>query len=421
MKNPYSAPFFYKKAEETAQKERKNRSEENALKEILLCKYGEIALKGLNKGQFESALVKEIKRRMARYAQATVTRAQSTIYVDPEEGADIEAMLEELRKIFGISAICRAAVVEKDMDAIIAAAKEYLPAQLAGYKTFRADAKRADKRFPLKSPEIAAHIGGAVLSVMPSLRVSLDAPEISVTVEIRESHAYIHAGSVRGAGGMPVGSAGRAMLLLSGGIDSPVAGYMMAKRGAKIEAVHFESFPYTSDAAREKVLELARLISEYCGPVKVHVVSVTSIQERLRDTVDEEYFTLLLRRSMMRLAARVAGKRECGALITGESLGQVASQTMLAMGVTDPAAGMLIFRPCIGLDKEEIISVARKINTFETSILPYEDCCTVFTPKHPKTRPELSKVEAQEARAELAALEDEAMENITEYLMRAFE
>ena len=390
------------------------------MKEVLLCKYGEIALKGLNKGQFESALLKEIKKRVARYGEAKVTRSQSTVYVDPAEGADVDAMLAELQKIFGISAICRALAVEKDMDAIIRAAKEYLPSQLAPYKTFRADAKRADKRFPLKSPEIAAQIGGAVLSVMPRMKVSLDSPEISVIVEIREEYAYIHAGSVRGAGGMPVGSAGRALLLLSGGIDSPVAGYMMAKRGAKVEAVHFESFPYTSEAAREKVLELARLISDYCGPVKVHVVSVTSIQERLRDTVDEEYFTLLLRRSMMRLAARVAHKRDCSALITGESLGQVASQTMLAMGVTDPAAGMLIFRPCIGMDKEEIISIARKIDTFETSILPYEDCCTVFTPKHPKTRPELSKVEAQEEKACLAELEDEAMENVTEYLMRSF-
>ena len=387
------------------------------MKEILLCKYGEIVLKGLNKGQFESVMIKEIRRRVEKCGGGKVTRAQSTVYIDPNDNVDIDELIALLQKVFGLASICRAAVVEKDMDAIMAAAKEYLPEKLQGYKTFRADAKRADKRFPLKSPEIAAQIGGAVLSSVPGIKVSLNEPEINVMVEIREEYAYIHAGAYKGAGGMPVGTAGRALLLLSGGIDSPVAGYMMAKRGARVEAVHFESFPYTSEAAREKVLELARIISDYCGPVKVHVVSVTEIQERLRDTVDEEYFTLLLRRSMMRLASQVAKLRECNALITGESLGQVASQTMLAMGVTDPAAGMLIFRPCIGMDKDEIITIARKINTFDTSILPYEDCCTVFTPKHPKTRPELEKVIAQEEKADLADLEVTAMQGLTTYYM----
>ena len=387
------------------------------MKEILLCKYGEIVLKGLNKGQFESVMIKEIRRRVEKCGGGKVTRAQSTVYIDPNDNVDIDELIALLQKVFGLASICRAAVVEKDMDAIMAAAKEYLPEKLQGYKTFRADAKRADKRFSLKSPEIAAQIGGAVLSSVPGIKVSLNEPEINVMVEIREEYAYIHAGAYKGAGGMPVGTAGRALLLLSGGIDSPVAGYMMAKRGARVEAVHFESFPYTSEAAREKVLELARIISDYCGPVKVHVVSVTEIQERLRDTVDEEYFTLLLRRSMMRLASQVAKIRECNALITGESLGQVASQTMLAMGVTDPAAGMLIFRPCIGMDKDEIITIARKINTFDTSILPYEDCCTVFTPKHPKTRPELDKVIAQEEKADLTDLEVTAMQGLTTYYM----
>ena len=387
------------------------------LKEILLCKYGEIVLKGLNKSQFESVMMKEIRRRVEKCGGGKVTKAQSTVYIDPTETADIEMMIEELQKVFGIASICRAAVVEKNMDAIIEAAKEYLPDKLSGFKTFRADAKRADKRFPLKSPEIAAQVGGAVLSTVRGIKVSLNEPDVTVMVEVREEFAYIHAGAYKGAGGMPVGTAGRALLLLSGGIDSPVAGYMMAKRGARVEAVHFESFPYTSEAAREKVLELARLISDYCGPVKVHVVSVTEIQERLRDTVDEEYFTILLRRCMMRLAARVAEMRECHALITGESLGQVASQTMMAMGVTDPAAGMLIFRPCIGMDKDEIITIARKINTFDTSILPYEDCCTVFTPRHPKTRPELPKVLLQEEKADLAELENAAFSSLTTYYM----
>ncbi len=393
------------------------------MKEIFLCKYGELALKGLNKGQFESALIKEIKYRIAPFGKFEVKRAQSTIYVEPvEEIEDSDSVFEALLKIFGLSTVCRAAETEKNMDAILKTVKEYVPPLLAGKKTFRANAKRADKRFPLKSPEIAAQVGGAVLEATSGrIRVSMDNPEATVTVEVRENHAYVHADAVKGAGGMPIGTAGRAMLLLSGGIDSPVAGYMMAKRGAKIEAVHFESFPYTSDAAKEKVLELARLMSAYCGTVRVNCISVTEIQERLRDTVQEEYFTLLLRRVMMRLAARVAKSRGCGALITGESLGQVASQTMLAMGVTDPAADMLVFRPCIGLDKEEIIEVARKINTFDTSILPYEDCCTVFTPRHPKTRPELSKVIAEEEKADLSALEDEAFAKMDVQFMSMYE
>ena len=295
------------------------------------------------------------------------------------------------------------------MDKIRQVVREYIPPLIEGKKSFRASAKRADKRFPLKSPEISALAGEALLEATAGgLSVCLDAPDVTVTVEIRETHAFVHADADKGAGGMPLGSAGRTMLLLSGGIDSPVAGYMMAKRGARVEAVHFESFPYTTEAAKEKVLELARIMTDYCGKMRVSVISVTEIQERLRDTVDEEYFTLLLRRCMMRLAARTARDRHCDALITGESLGQVASQTMAAMNVTDPAAGMLVFRPCIGLDKEEIIQTARRINTFETSVLPYEDCCTVFTPKHPRTRPTLEKVLLQEMRADLSALEDEA-------------
>ncbi len=386
------------------------------IEEIFLCKFGELALKGLNKGHFEAMLIREIKRAVKSFGEYSVRSAQSTIYVEPTgEIYDSDAAFEQLKKIFGLSTVCRAAKTEKDMDAILAVVKDYIPPLLEGKTTFRADAKRADKRFPLKSPEISALVGGTVLDALNGqIKVSMNQPEATVTVEVREEYAYVHADPDRGAGGMPIGSAGRAMLLLSGGIDSPVAGYMMAKRGAKIEAVHFESFPYTSEAAKEKVLELARLMEDYCGDIRVTCVSVTEIQERLRDTVDEEYFTLLLRRVMMRLAARVAKARCCDALITGESLGQVASQTMLAMNVTDPAADMLVFRPCIGLDKEEIISIARKINTFETSILPYEDCCTVFTPRHPKTRPELSKVLAQEAKADLSALEDEAFNRAME-------
>ena len=390
--------------------------------EIYLCKYGELALKGLNKSKFEGMLIREIKKRVAHYGEFSVTSSQSTIYIEPEGSiSDPEAAFDALKKIFGISAVCRAAKTEKDIDKIKQTIREYIPPLLTGKKSFRASAKRADKRFPLNSPELSALAGEVILEAMGGgIRVSLDAPEATVTVEIRETHAYVHTDADKGAGGMPLGSAGGAMLLLSGGIDSPVAGYMMAKRGARIEAVHFESFPYTSEAAKNKALELARLLCVYCGDIRVTVISVTEIQERLRDTVDEEYFTLLLRRCMMRLAARTARDRGCDALITGESLGQVASQTMAAMNVTDPAAGMLVFRPCVGLDKEEIIRTARKINTFDTSVLPYEDCCTVFTPKHPKTKPTLDKVLLQENRADLSALEDDAYSrletfNINEY------
>lgn len=380
--------------------------------EIFLCKYGELALKGLNKSKFEGLLIREIKSRIAPFGAFSVTASQSTIYIEPEapvSGETSEAVFAALKKIFGLSTVCRAAKTEKDMDKIRQVVREYIPPLIEGKKSFRASAKRADKRFPLKSPEISALAGEALLEATAGgLSVCLDAPDVTVTVEIRETHAFVHADADKGAGGMPLGSAGRTMLLLSGGIDSPVAGYMMAKRGARVEAVHFESFPYTTEAAKEKVLELARIMTDYCGKMRVSVISVTEIQERLRDTVDEEYFTLLLRRCMMRLAARTAHDRHCDALITGESLGQVASQTMAAMNVTDPAAGMLVFRPCIGLDKEEIIQTARRINTFETSVLPYEDCCTVFTPKHPRTRPTLEKVLLQEMRADLSALEDEA-------------
>ena len=390
------------------------------MNEIFLCKYGEIALKGLNRGDFESILVKEIKNRIVPFGKFNVSKSQSTIYVVPnqnyEKEADFDGAFDQLTKIFGLSAVCRAKRVEKNMENILEEVKKYIPPLMQGKKTFRCSAKRADKRFPLTSPEISAEVGGAILEATGGkVKVSMENPEITITVEIREEFAFIHADAVKGAGGMPVGTAGRAMLLLSGGIDSPVAGYMMAKRGCKVEAVHFESFPYTSEAARDKVLELANITSEYCGPTRVNVVSVTEIQERLRDTVQEEYFTLLLRRCMMRLASRVAKSRFCDALITGESLGQVASQTMLAMNVTDPAAEMLVFRPCIGMDKEEIIAISRKIGAFETSILPYEDCCTVFTPKHPKTRPELDKVLIEEEKANLKELEDIAFENIQVY------
>ncbi|MBQ8255002.1 MAG: tRNA 4-thiouridine(8) synthase ThiI [Clostridia bacterium] len=383
------------------------------MKEVLLCKYGELALKGLNRGYFEKLLKRELETRLKLAGNFKVTLAQSTIYVEPtDDDADIDEALRLCRKVFGITTVARAAVAEKDINDIKRVAKEYLPTYLRGHASFKADARRSDKKFPLKSPEISRLVGGAVLEAMPHLKVDLHKPSVIVMTEIREENAYIHAGSFPGAGGMPNGSNGKGLLLLSGGIDSPVAGFMMAKRGVTLEAVHFESYPYTSEQARDKVIRLAEIVSEYCGKIKVHVISLTHLQEVLRDSVDEEYFTLLLRRSMMRLAERVADRNYCQALITGEAVGQVASQTMHALTVTDAVVDLPVFRPCIGMDKEEIIAISRRIETFETSILPFEDCCTVFTPKHPKTRPDIEKVILQEQKYDHVALENEAFDSL---------
>lgn len=389
------------------------------MKEVLLCKYGELILKGANRSYFEGLLLRELKERVKRAGNFDIYKAQSTIYIEPkDDSCDIDLALECAKKVFGIVTIDRACVVEKNLDAICRAAKEYLPRFMTGARTFKADARRADKSFPLKSPELAGEIGASVLEALPRLKVDLNNPDIIVRVEIRERGAYLHAGQIKGAGGMPLGSSGKGLLLLSGGIDSPVAGFMMAKRGVTLEALHFESFPYTSERAREKVLELAQILCEYSTHIKVHVISLTRIQEALRDNCDEDYFTLLLRRYMMTLAERTARKYNCGALITGESLAQVASQTMRAIAVTDAVVNMPVYRPCIGLDKEEIVEIARRIGTFETSILPYEDCCTVFTPRHPRTRPELEKVIAEENKLDFAALCDEAFETLNTYDIR---
>ena len=380
------------------------------MKEILLCKYGEILLKGANKKYFEDVLMRELRKRAKHYGNFDITRAQSTIYIEPkDDNCDIDGMLDSALCVFGIVSIGRSAMCEKNMDAIRALARSYIPAFLEGKKTFKVEARRSDKRFELGSMEISREIGYELLRACPHIKVDVHNPDVTVRVEIRELGAYIHAGAYKAAGGMPVGTNGKGLLLLSGGIDSPVAGYMMAKRGLALEAVYFESFPYTSEQAREKVLTLARLVSRYSGPINVHVVSLTHIQEELVRACEEDYFTLLLRRYMMAIADKIAESRHLGALITGESLGQVASQTMQALMVTDIMANRPVFRPCIGMDKEEIVQIAHKIKTFETSILPYEDCCTVFTPKHPRTRPELEKVVAEEKKLDFDALVEEAL------------
>jgi len=379
------------------------------INEVILCKWGELVLKGANRASFEAGLIKEMRRRATRHGRFNIYYKQSTMYIEPlSPDADLDGMYEEAKHVFGIVGVCRAAVTEKNMESIRETVRSYLPDKLYGVHTFKVDAKRSDKSFPLSSPEISREIGGEILSLIPRLRVDVHDPEVSITVEVRDEHAYVRAGQEPGAGGLPPRTAGRGLLLLSGGIDSPVAGCMMAKRGMDIEALHFDSFPYTSERALEKVLTLAQEMCEFCSRMHVHIISLTHIQEQIRDKCDEDYFTLLLRIFMMRLAERCAVEYKCGALITGESLGQVASQTLAAIAVTDSVVNIPVFRPCIGLDKNEIVKEARHYGTFETSILPFEDCCTVFTPRHPKTQPKLDAVMAQLSRLDVEALLDEA-------------
>ena len=389
------------------------------MREVILCKYGEIALKGANRRYFEDLLCRTLERRLSGFGSFSIAREQSTLMITPDnDSCDLEQAYAAVKKVFGIAAVSRSIMTEKSMESIFAALKEMAPVRLNTCSTFKIDARRSDKRFPLTSPQICEICGGAVLEMMPELRVDVHRPDVVIRVEIRDTAAYLHAGQEKGAGGMPLGSNGRGLLLLSGGIDSPVAGCMMAKRGVLIEAVHFESFPYTSERARAKVIALAEKMSEYCGDIRLHIISVTQIQEVLKRSCEEDYFTLLLRRFMMRLANITARETESSALITGESLGQVASQTMQALWVTDAAAEIPVFRPLIGMDKEEIIERARMLDTFETSILPYEDCCTVFTPRHPRTKPALWKVEREESKTDVDKLVKEAWETRYEIEVR---
>ena len=386
------------------------------MKEIILLKAGEIALKGLNRSVFEDRLAKNCKFRLKHLGRFQITRAQSTMYCEPlDEDIDIDEAVETLQTVFGFSKMSRACVVEKDMDAIKAAAAEYLEPVLRDCRTFKVEAKRSDKAFPLKSPAICAEVGGYLLSRFPHLRVDVHQPDFTVYVEIRDKNAYIHGPQLDGAGGMPVGSSGRAMLLISGGIDSPVAGHMMAKRGLALQAIHFAAPPYTSEYARQKVITLCREVGRYAGRIKLHVVGFTHVQEQIRDLCPEEYFTIIMRRYMMKIAERIAREEGCGALVTGESVAQVASQTLYALGCTDVATELPVLRPVIGMDKNEIIAVARRIGTFETSILPYEDCCTVFTPRHPRTRPKLREVLRAEERLDEEALLADALSKVESF------
>ena len=383
------------------------------MNEIFLLKLGEIVLKGANKRQFEDKLRQNVRRRMKPYGNFDVYIMQSTVYVEPmDEEADVEGAWEACQCIFGLVSLCRCRACQKDLDSIFNAVEEYLGDDLDCAASFKVESKRSDKRFPLTSIGISQEIGGRLAEAHPNCRVDVHNPAYTVYVEVRDLAAYVHGPAMPGAGGLPTGVGGRAMCLLSGGIDSPVAAYMMAKRGVEIETVHFFSYPYTSQLARDKVLELARLVTRYCGRMTVNIVSFTQIQEAIRDNCPEEFFTLIMRRFMMEISQRIGKEHGCGALITGENLGQVASQTMEAMAVTGAVVDIPVFMPLVGMDKEEIVTIARKIGTLETSILPYEDCCTVFTPKHPKTKPTLGQVINAERKLDREALIQQALDSV---------
>ena len=383
------------------------------MNEIFLMKLGEIVLKGANKRQFENKLRQNVRRRMKPYGNFDVYIMQSTVYVQPlDEEADLEGAWDACHTIFGVVSLCRCRPCEKNLDAIYNAIEEYLGDDLDCAKSFKVESKRSDKAFPMTSIAISQDIGGRLAEAHPHVEVDVHHPEYVVYVEVRDLAAYVHGPAEPGAGGLPTGVGGRAMCLLSGGIDSPVAAYMIAKRGVEIEAVHFFSYPYTSQLAKDKVLELARLVTRYSGRMTVNVVSFTQIQEAIRDNCPEEFFTLIMRRFMMEISQRIAKGDGCGALITGENLGQVASQTMEAMTVTGAVVDIPVFMPLIGMDKEEIVTIARKIGTLDTSILPYEDCCTVFTPKHPKTKPTLAQLLNAERNLDREALIAQALENV---------
>ena len=367
------------------------------MQEVILVKLGEIVLKGLNRRTFEDRLLKNIRRRIARAGNFEVYSMQSTIYIEPkDEDADIDEAEERISKIFGVIGYARACVCEKDMDAITKMAPEYLNDTLAGFKTFKVESKRADKKFPLGSMEISREVGAALLRANPHISVDVHNPEITVRVEIREKAAYIHGETKPGAGGIPVGTGGKAAILISGGLDSPVAAWMMAKRGVELTAIHFASPPYTSERAKQKVVDLAKLVAKYTGPIRLNIINFTDIQLYIYDQCPHDELTIIMRRYMMKIAETIAKENDCLALVTGESIGQVASQTMQSLAVTNEVCELPVMRPLIAFDKQDIVDISLKIGTYETSVLPYEDCCTIFVAKHPVTKPSLKKIKNSE-------------------------
>ena len=383
------------------------------MNDIILLKLGEIVLKGLNRRSFEQKLMGNVRRRLVGLGKFKVSIMQSTINVEPaDDTADMDAAFEAQQDVFGIIKMTRAAACEKDKDAIARLAIDYLRDDMERARSFKVESKRSDKAFPMTSIQLSQYVGGELAEAYPDCAVDVHEPELTVHIEVRDAAAYVHAAPIDGAGGMPIGSNGTAVTLLSGGIDSPVSSYMIARRGVHLIPVHFFSFPYTSQQAKEKVIELGNILTRYCGRMTLEVVPFTHIQEEIRDKCPEEYFTLIMRRFMMRIAQGIAKDCKAAAIVTGENLGQVASQTMEAMASTQAVIRLPVLQPLIGMDKEEIVQLSRKIGTFDTSILPYEDCCTVFTPRHPRTRPKLKEVEAAEAALDVEALVEEAFQGI---------
>jgi len=379
------------------------------MNDIILFKQGEIVLKGLNRREFENKLIENIKRRLEPFGKFKIYAMQSTIYAEPLGDNDMDGALEAAKSIFGVFAVTRAAGCEKDKDAIVEAAAVYLKKELTSAFSFKVESKRSDKRFPMGSIELSQYVGGELHERFPHLVPDMHKPELTVCIEVRDLAAYVHGPAQRGAGGLPVGTGGRMVTLLSGGIDSPVASYMIAKRGVHLIPVHFYSHPYTSVSAKEKVIKLTELLSKYCGRLKLELIPFTNIQEQIRKNCSEGLLTVIMRRFMMRIAEKIALDNGCTALVTGDNLGQVASQTAQALAVSEECVDIPVFRPLIAMDKREITDIARMIGTFDTSILPFEDCCTVFTPRRPRTKPKLSEIVEAESRLDIKTLVEEAV------------
>jgi thiazole biosynthesis/tRNA modification protein ThiI len=397
--------------------------EENSRTEVrntFIVRCGEVALKGLNKPYFERMLVDRIKRALKKHDGVEVKRNEGLIFVRASKELDSDLIVGDISRVFGVASISPAVETSSNMDDIGDTAVAYMLhlIEKKGIKTFKVDAKRADKNFPVKSPDIARQIGAKVLIGCKVLKVDVHNPDCLLFIDVRKDKSYIYEQKISGFGGLPLGTNGKGMVLLSGGIDSPVAAWMMAKRGMLIEAVHFHSYPYTSERAREKVVDLAGIVAGYCGRFKMHIINLLPIQEMIVQNCPEEETTILVRRFMMKIAEKVAKDTECYMLITGENLGQVASQTAEALVVTDQSVQMPVMRPLIAMDKVDIMEIAKNIGTFETSILPYEDCCTVFLPKHPTTKPKLAKILESEGRLDVEGLVADAVaskETVTIY------
>ncbi|MDQ2085990.1 tRNA uracil 4-sulfurtransferase ThiI [Herbivorax sp. ANBcel31] len=383
------------------------------MEKVILIRYGEIMLKGLNRPLFEKKLIKNIKKAIHNLGKASVKKSQARIYVEPiEEDYDFDECINLLTKVFGIVSVSVVWKINSDFDEIKENALKMVTelVEKKGYSTFKVETKRGNKRFPMNSPEISKELGAHILSNIPKISVDVNNPSFIVYVEVRE-FTYIYSEIIPSVCGMPVGTNGKAMLLLSGGIDSPVAGWMIGKRGVEIEAVHFYSYPYTSERAKEKVIDLSKILAEYCHKINLHIVPFTDIQLEINERCPHEQSTIIMRRVMMKIAEKIAKKTEAVALITGESIGQVASQTIESLAVTNESVDLPVFRPLVGMDKNEVVSWAKKIGTYETSILPYEDCCTVFVPKHPNTKPKLDRIVLSEKKADLNDLVEKAVED----------